>query len=360
MSPEEIETNGNGYQGVEILHALEESPVDMIFSVDQKGSILWCNQGLIQALNLGTEAITGKSLSQILSDETILQLQIQIQEVFQTGLAVPGCDVKLTTPEGERWFSTTLSPIKSEEVVTSVLVIARDITENKTFAASLVAFAHKLAHQLADPVTAILLRADAAQCMIEDGKLQEVPRLMDEVIMTGLDMKSLVESLLALAKARGEDLEKSSVDMRDIVAQVLTGLDPMIKLYNCRIEHPESWPEIQGVESLIKIVWTNYITNALKHAQVSDEEIIIQLGSASEGEVTKFWVEDNGPGIPEDKIFTLFETFTYSTGGHGLGLSIVKEIVQKLGGEVGVESELGKGSTFWFTLPTEATKAIET
>jgi signal transduction histidine kinase len=79
--------------------------------------------------------------------------------------------------------------------------------------------------------------------------------------------------------------------------------------------------------------------------------------------LVRFWVRDNGPGLTgeeQERLFTPFTRFDQvSTKGHGLGLSIVRRIVEKLGGQVGVESELGQGSLFTFTLPTALQTSID-
>ena len=125
-----------------------------------------------------------------------------------------------------------------------------------------------------------------------------------------------------------------------------------------------TWPVALGYAPWVEEVWANYLSNALKYG---GRPPCVELGAAplpnppplaEEGEgrgMVRFWVRDNGPGIlPEDQA-RLFTPFTrldqVRVKGHGLGLSIVKRIVEKLGGQVGVESQVGHGSTFSFTLP---------
>jgi two-component system sensor histidine kinase/response regulator len=114
----------------------------------------------------------------------------------------------------------------------------------------------------------------------------------------------------------------------------------------------------------IEEVWANYISNALKYGGSPPR---IELGAdppppsppsgGTEGEarMVRFWVRDNGPGLTPEEQARLFTPFTrleqVRAKGHGLGLSIVRRIVEKLGGQVGVESEVGQSSTFSFTLP---------
>ena len=94
------------------------------------------------------------------------------------------------------------------------------------------------------------------------------------------------------------------------------------------------------------------MSNAIKYG---GQPPILQIGSENQGQLTKFWVTDNGSGLTLQEQEGLFEPFarrhSEDIQGHGLGLSIVKRIVTKLGGTVGVESTPGAGSTFYFTLP---------
>ena len=108
-----------------------------------------------------------------------------------------------------------------------------------------------------------------------------------------------------------------------------------------------------GYGAWLEEVWINYISNALKYGGTPP---VIELGSElPAGGKVKFWIKDNGKGLSEDEMSSLFHKFTrlntLKAEGTGLGLSIVKRIIEKLNGEVGVESKPGEGCTFYFMLP---------
>jgi signal transduction histidine kinase len=117
---------------------------------------------------------------------------------------------------------------------------------------------------------------------------------------------------------------------------------------------PAVWPTALGYGPWVEEIWTNYISNAIKYGGQPPR---IELGASVQADMVKFWVKDNGDGLTPEEQKSLFIPFTrlgqVSTEGHGLGLSIVQRIVNKLGGEVGVESEgvPGQGSVFSFYLP---------
>jgi signal transduction histidine kinase len=127
----------------------------------------------------------------------------------------------------------------------------------------------------------------------------------------------------------------------------------MIKAHRGRVSFPKNWPTAIGYAPWVEEVWANYLTNALKYG---GEPPCVELGATTQSDgMILFWICDHGPGIPPESQTRLFTPFTQlglnHEGGHGLGLAIVLHIVEKLGGQVGIESELGKGSIFSFTLP---------
>jgi len=145
------------------------------------------------------------------------------------------------------------------------------------------------------------------------------------------------------------------VDMGSIVNQVLERLQYLIEPSQATIHYPEEWPQGIGYAAWVEEVWANYISNGIKYGGQPPR---VELGatiSEEPQEQVRFWVRDNGPGLTPEEQGRLFTPFTRldqtRARGHGLGLSIVRRIVDKLNGSVGVESQIGAGSTFWFTLP---------
>jgi signal transduction histidine kinase len=129
----------------------------------------------------------------------------------------------------------------------------------------------------------------------------------------------------------------------------------MISEYQGEIELSSrpAWPMVLGYAPWLQEVWANYLSNGLKYGGWPPR---LTLGAAPQSNgMIRFWVQDNGPGLTPEAQGLLFTEFTrleeLRAEGHGLGLSIVRRIVEKLGGEVGVESTLGQGSVFYFTLP---------
>jgi signal transduction histidine kinase len=177
-------------------------------------------------------------------------------------------------------------------------------------------------------------------------------------------MVNIVDELLLVSSVRKlDDVKMGVLDMMMITAEAQARLTDMIANANAKIAIPSIWPDAIGYAPWIEEVWANYISNAIKYG---GQPPYIELGATVEAESStaeggtspncvRFWVRDNGPGLTEAEQGQLFTEFTrlhqVRAEGHGLGLSIVQRIVEKLGGTVGVDSKIGHGSTFWFTLP---------
>jgi len=143
------------------------------------------------------------------------------------------------------------------------------------------------------------------------------------------------------------------LDMASVVAEAQQRLAYMIEEYQAEITLPETWPVALGYGPWVEGVWVNYLSNAIKYGGQPPR---VELGATVQADgAVRFWVRDNGPGLTPEEQARLFIPFMQlnqdRTNGHGLGLSIVQRIVKKLGGQVGVESEVGRGSVFSFTLP---------
>ena len=224
--------------------------------------------------------------------------------------------------------------------------------------AELDAFAHTVAHDLKNPLSTILGFAHLLAQRPEMFESQaEMAKEAGRILSGAKKMNDIIESLLLLAGVRKEMVALSPLDMGKIVAEVHERLGALINEYQPEIILPPSWPQADGYAPWIEEVWANYLSNAMKYGgQPPRVELGAESVNGADGKpMVRFWTRDNGPGLsPEDqtKLFTPFTRIHVTRAkGHGLGLSIVQRIVEKFGGEVGVVSQPGQGSTFYFTLP---------
>jgi len=216
------------------------------------------------------------------------------------------------------------------------------------------AFAHTVGHNLRDTLALIIGYADLLK---EQSRLpEELQEFLNAIARNGRKMSTVIEELELLAGIRTAKIELKPLNMARIIAEVTQRLAYLIEEYEAEITVSEYWPVAMGHTPWVEEVWTNYISNALKYGGKPPK---IQLGATERSDgMIRFWVRDNGPGLGKEEQTQLFTEFTRLTqsraGGYGLGLSIVRRIVTKFGGEIGCDSELNEGSVFYFTLPSEA------
>lgn len=221
------------------------------------------------------------------------------------------------------------------------------------------AFAHTVAHDLKSPVTSMVGYATTLETLHDQLSEQELRQFLHTITQGARKMGRIIEELLLLAGVRKKEVEMSPLDMATIVTEAIQRLDDMIENSQAHIVAPKTWPVALGYGPWVEEVWANYISNAIKYGgQPPRVELGYDVSVASDDAApptVRFWVRDNGPGLTEEAQAQLFVPFTrldqLRVEGHGLGLSIVQRIAEKLGGQVGVESEVGRGSTFFFTLP---------
>ena len=261
----------------------------------------------------------------------------------------PGLDEASGIPSGVIWDALDDLQSSNEQLH---LRVASLQAQNK----DLEAYAHMVAHDLKDPLTIMIMTSDVI-LDVADLTRQELNEYMRQIRSTAYEMNSIINNLLLFAERDKAEVPVEPVDMAQVVAKVRNRLNYMIKENGTQIDFPGVWPEAIGYGPWIEEVWANYISNAIKHG---GRPPYVELGASAQPDgMVRFWTRDNGPGLPLDTRALLFTAFNQigqpRNPEHGLGLSIVLQIVEKLGGQVGVESELGKGSLFFFTLPARST-----
>ena len=226
------------------------------------------------------------------------------------------------------------------------------VRELKQQNAELDAFDHTVAHELQNPLALVQGFADLLYFDDSDLTKEQQKSSLKQLVVHTQRMSNIVAELLMLSSVRKSEVENLPIGMGDVVDSALMRLRFMREKYQPAIIVPSSWPTAVGHAPWIEEVWENYISNAMKYG---GQPLRIELGSTKleDGRI-QFWVKDNGEGIPPEKIELLFTPFTrlseVRVTGHGLGLSIVSRIMEKLNGEAWATSEPGAGSKFYFTL----------
>ena len=271
-----------------------------------------------------------------------------------------------------RWLGWTAAPFPDERLV---YIFARDITAQKQAEAEiqhlnqqlnrrvnelvevnkeLEAFNYSISHDLRGPLRSMQGFASALLEECEQQLGAEGREYAHRIVTSGRYMDTLLRDLLAYSRLTAAELPLGPVDLQPLITDVIDQLQNEIKEKNAAITVETTLDNIVGHAPTLRHIFGNLIGNALKFIEPRTPPRIRIFTEAGTDSV-RVWVEDNGIGIaPEhqSRIFGLFERLHSSSAysGTGVGLAIVRKGVERMGGHVGVESKVGKGSRFWVEL----------
>ena len=226
-------------------------------------------------------------------------------------------------------------------------------------------FLANTSHELRTPLQGIIGLSEGLHHRIEDPGSRED---LSMVISSGKRLNSLINDILDFSKLKNFDLELNcnAVELHVLAEIVLRNNLPLIRGKKLQLTNsvPGHLPTAKGDENRLQQVLYNLIGNAIKFTEQGHIRIGARETEVSGRKMLEMFVEDTGAGIPEDKQALIFQEFEQGDGsttrefsGTGLGLSISKRLVELHGGTMWVKSEIGKGSTFFFTLPVSGEKA---
>jgi len=254
----------------------------------------------------------------------------------------------VSTNELDRAISITLARFKD------LMEVRRLNAELRAHNEELDAFAYTVAHDIKHQLAITIGYAELLDMDHRNLPPRQLAQYLHEITSSGQKLNRIVSDLLLLARVRKvEEVNLEPRDMGSVVKEAKTRIADMVDFYKVKFTEPQQWPAALGHTTWIEEVWFNYISNGIKYG---GQPPCLTLGAElQEDGMVRFWVRDNGEGISpakQERLFTPFERLSQSRSeGHGLGLSIVRRIIHKLGGSAGVESQPGQGSTFYFTLP---------
>jgi len=182
---------------------------------------------------------------------------------------------------------------------------------------------------------------------------EEMPESINYIVASAKKMDSLLSGLLKLSRSGSVEMTITDCDMNRIVKDVLNtlGYQLVIAEVKCKISE---LPSCRGDERQVNQIFSNLIGNAIKYLD-PERPGMIKVNGTREKKLSVYCVEDNGIGIEHNdlqRIFDLFHQIRPDKEGEGIGLSIVKKIIDRLGGDIWIESEPGKGSKFYVSLPS--------
>ncbi len=328
------------------VHTLAEDTNDLLF-----GTITSLARTVSYTLYLGIIVITILPVAWYFAFQSVRRWRVELE---QTRKALLANEKQLQKFIGEIEMSQTEA------------IKAREIAEIAS--ASKSEFLANMSHELRTPLNSILgmLR------LLKDGELtEEESGLVDTALHSSTNLLEIVNDILDLSKIEAQEmrLERIGMDVDYAINSVILTLGHSAKekhIAVIRYKEGERLPYVLGDPTRFIRVLTNLIGNAIKYTSEGHVDVRSSYAKTDDTHIElRCEITDTGIGIPKDKQQTVFEKFTQADtsttrkyGGTGLGLAITKQLVELMGGRIGVESEMGQGSTFWFTIPFETTDAL--
>ena len=280
--------------------------------------------------------------------EAILDIRDRRGEVAECDTYVSGEYMEIDDKEGMVITVHDITQLKKAE---ADLNRAREKAENADRSKS--AFLANMSHEIRTPLNAIV---GFSELLASAGTEEEKAQFLEIVHSNNELLQQLIADILDLSKIEAGTLEFtfSEVDVKQLMFDIEQLFRMRLEDKSAIIQIIRETPSEECImytdRNRLQQVISNFMTNAVKFTD--EGSIIFGYNRCAEG--LYFYVKDSGSGIPEDKVNHIFERFVrveQNKKGTGLGLAICEMIIRKLGGKIGVESEYGKGSTFWFILP---------
>jgi PAS domain S-box-containing protein len=351
----------------------EESPFSILMS-DKDFSIIRANQSFCNFIGYSEEDLKSFTFRDFTHSDYIGNDEISLLELVSGKIPVYHTEKRYIRNDGsEIWGSTTVSIVRNkQDEVQFLLVMIEDITSRKKAEAELIAakekaeesdklktaFLHNVSHEIRTPMNAII----GFSALLNDNELSDEDRrqYIDIIFQSGSQLLSIINDIVDIANVESGQAKVNLTEVN--LNSTLRSLNDQFSIYgkqnfvSIHLKTTLSDNDSKIVTDNTKLVQilSNLINNAIKFTKNG----LINFGYTLKDKYIEFFVSDSGIGIPPeyhsrifDRFFQVDSAVSRQYSGTGLGLSICKGYVELLGGDIKVESELGKGALFLFTIP---------
>ncbi|MBN8637694.1 MAG: PAS domain-containing protein [Anaerolineae bacterium] len=358
-----------------LLNTLVDAIPEQIYIIDQYGRYIVANQAFAAATGkTAPSGVLGHTRADFYPPDVATRFDDEDVEIFRTGKPIIDKEAVIVAGDEREWFTVTKIPLRNDAGdYIGIVGIIRDVTKFKQLELGLAEsrdralesvrlkseFLAMMSHEIRTPMTSILGSAEllgltplAAEHKELVGILHNETKHLLHIINDILDFSKIEAGRIVL--------DPVEMSLNDVVKSVLEVVNPRAKDKGVMLkwELDRSLPRVLADKVRLRQILLNLLDNAVKFTAQGEVELVLQvLQREGDAVALRCLVRDTGIGIPADQLPHLFQPFTQADGtitrrygGTGLGLAIVRGLVEQMGGKIGVESIVGEGTVFWFTL----------
>jgi PAS domain S-box-containing protein len=340
----------------EYFRSLTENALDLVSLVNAEGKIRYMSPSISPLLGYQAEELVGQLSIHLLHPDD----QVRVQEEFARLLTTPGSmtnvEYRIRRKDGSyRVLESVIHNLLANPAVAGMVINARDITERKEAVRVKEEMVAVVSHELRTPITS--LRGFAELLLKRSYPVEKQQEFLTIIHNEAVRLNNLTNDFLDMQHLQSGRMvyHFASVELMVFLSEAIAPFIQEEGKHAIRLEIANGLPSVQADADRLRQVLVNLLSNAIKFSPQGGE---ITVSAQTEGARVTVWVADQGLGIPREEIPKLFDKFqraerheTRGIGGTGLGLALAKQIITAHHGTIWVESEVGKGSTFFFTLP---------
>jgi len=334
---------------------------DPVIVTDEHNQVLLMNQAAANLLQIFGESGNGKSINDVVKDDRWAKVlggeASKIDELSQV-------DSLLSITQGEKTLYFRPRPTKIVDEsgrVKGVVILLQDVTRFKNLEQMKSEFMATVSHEFRTPLTSVNMAVDILLQNVLGGLNDRQRDLLTSAKQDCERLTKLVKELLDLSRLESGKYPTriERLNLYDVVEASINPLRLPFKEKGLKLELAlqPALPDFPADQRQLAWVITNLVSNALRYTEAGGK---VTISAVQEEDAIQVSVTDSGRGIPREALDTIFEKFVQvkqssdsTPGSVGLGLAIAREVIESYGGKIWVESEMGKGSTFYFTIPLE-------